>query len=516
MMDIQVAHYRPSLRTIKARHLATAPLHSDQGRKRCTGEDASMTASAPPEPLPRPPEQSVLLTDLYQLSMLQAYHHHGMHGIAAFELFFRKLPAGRSFLVCAGLEQALHWVESLAFQPSEIDWLARTGRFRPDFLRALEGLRFTGEIAAIAEGTPVFANEPVLRVTAPIMQAQLLESRLMNLIHFQTLIASKAARCVLAADGASVIEFGLRRAHGAEAALLASRAAYLAGFDATSNALAGLSFGLPVTGTMAHAYIQAHPAEALAFEHFAEANPEGLVFLIDTYDIEQGAHRAAAVARHLADRGIALAGVRIDSGNLAMMSRRVRAILDESGLSSTRILVSGNLDEWQIASLRAVRAPIDVYCVGTALSTSTDHAALDCAYKLVEYAGRPTAKRSPGKLTLPGRKQVWRHTGASGLIDSDEITLSATAHRSPHPARAHALLEPVMEAGGRIAPSKSIEEIRQFCRAQLATLPPALRKLDGRESLPVTLSDELTIAMASPHGPTHRRDPRRRRRLSAR
>jgi len=372
----------------------------------------------------------------------------------------------------------------------------------------LARLRFTGDIDAIAEGTPIFANEPVLRVTAPIIEAQLLESRLLNLIHFQTLIASKAARCRLAAGNARLVEFGLRRAHGAEAALFASRAAYLAGFEASSNVLAGLQFGIPVTGTMAHSFVQAHPAEALAFERFAAANPERLVFLIDTYDIEQGAYRAAAVAHTLATRGIRLQGVRIDSGELAPASRRVREILDAAGLTETRILASGNLDEWRIAGLRAVGAPIDVYCVGTALSTSSDAPTLDCAYKLVEYAGRPTAKRSPGKASLPGRKQVWRSFDPSGRIECDDIVLADETPPRAQTRRTEALLQPVMRAGLRLSPPQTLRMLREQCLQHLDSLPDRLRHLDAQATLEPSVSSAITRCLPraprrpppAPHG----------------
>jgi nicotinate phosphoribosyltransferase len=435
--------------------------------------------------------------------MLQAYHFHRMREAASFELFFRGLTPERSFLICAGLETVLQWVQQLRFQPHELHWLASTGRFRTDFLRMLARVRFTGDIDAIAEGTPIFANEPVLRVTAPIIEAQLLESRLLNLIHFQTLIASKAARCTLAAGDAGLVEFGLRRAHGAEAALYASRAAYLAGFSASSNALAGLQFGIPVTGTMAHSFVQAHAAEALAFERFAAANPEQLVFLIDTYDIEQGAYRAAAVAHTLAARGIRLQGVRIDSGELAPASRRVRAVLDAAGLTETKILASGNLDEWRIAGLRAVEAPIDVYCVGTALSTSSDAPALDCAYKLVEYAGRPTAKRSPGKASLPGCKQVWRSFDPSGRIQCDHIALADETPAQAQACRTEALLQPVMRAGVRLSPPQTLRMLREQCLQHLDSLPDRLRPLDAQATLEPSVSSG--VARCLPREP--RRSP---------
>jgi nicotinate phosphoribosyltransferase len=477
---------------------------------------SAMDQLAHPSPMDQPahrprwsgePLGSALLTDLYQLSMLQAYHHHGMHGTASFELFFRRLPPGRSFLVCAGLETVLDRIESFAFEADELAWLESTGRFERKFLEALAELRFTGDVTAAPEGSLVFADEPVLRVTAPIMQAQILESRVMNLIHYQTLVASKAARCTLAAGNAQLIEFGLRRAHGAEAALLAARAAFIAGFSASSNALAGRLFGIPITGTMAHSFVQAHEAEALAFEHFAQANPDHVVLLIDTYDITQGAHRAVAVGQLLARQGISLHGVRIDSGDLAPESLKVRAILDEAGFRSTQILASGNLDEWRIASLRAVGAPIDLYCVGTALTTSSDQAALDCAYKLVEYAGRPTVKRSPGKATLPGCKQVWRSYLASGLIEADEISLIGEKPRRPARLRTEALLRPMMQHGRRLRAPEPLATIRGRCLAQLAALPPALRQLEGMTSLPVRLSqvlDEVARGSRRTRGPSKR------------
>ena len=455
---------------------------------------------------------SALLADLYQFTMLQAYQAAGMNGEASFELFCRRLPPRRGFVMAAGLEPVLDWLESLRFQPHEIDWLAGTGRFRPEMLAVLRGWRFTGEVSAVPEGTIVFPGEPMMRITAPLGQAQLVESRILNLIHAHSLVATKAARCVIAAGGASLIEFGLRRAHGAEAAMIASRSSVLAGFEATANVLAGMRDGLPLAGTMAHSFVLAHEAEALAFEHYGQANPGHVAFLIDTYDTEQGAHRAVAAAHELARHGIALQAVRIDSGDLARQSHRVRRILDAAGLTQVKILVSGDLDEWRVAALRTVRAPIDAFCVGTALSTSSDAPSLDMAYKLVEYAGRPCSKRSPGKATLPGRKQVWRRYDAKGLIAADLIaltdepapTLSASAcaltggsrsvagAAAPLPGMAwQALLWPVMRDGRRLRPAPSIEAIRQHAAAQLSALPPALRSLGAVNPVPVSLSPAL-------------------------
>lgn len=346
-----------------------------------------------------PPSESALLTDLYQLTMLQAYDAAKMHGEASFELFFRRLPAARSFVMAAGLEPALQWLEGLRFSGSELAWLTTCGRFRPGFIKSLSEWRFSGEVMAVREGTVVFPGEPILRVTAPIDQAQLVESRLLNLIHAHSLIATKAARCKLAAGSAELIDFGLRRAHGAEAAMITARAAYIAGFSATANVRAGLEEGLPLAGTMAHSYVMAHEAETLAFIDFGRANPDNVTFLIDTWDTQQGAYRAVAAAEELAREGIRLRAVRIDSGDLAALSHRVRAILDTAGMEHVHILVSGDLDETRIAALRACAAPIDGYCVGTALSTSSDAPALDFCYKLVDYQGHARGKRSPGKAT---------------------------------------------------------------------------------------------------------------------
>lgn len=451
--------------------------------------------------------RSALLTDLYQLTMMQAYQSAHLNETACFEFFFRRLPPGRSFLMAAGLEPLLDWLQALRFSNEELNWLRGLKRFNPDFLDLLSGFRFRGEVSAVPEGTVVFADEPIVRVTAPIIEAQLVETRLINLLHYQTLVATKAARCILAAQGQPVVDFGLRRAHGAEAGLLAARAAWIAGFAASSNVLAGMRYGIPLAGTMAHAYVQAHDAEALAFESFARANPEHALMLIDTYDTEQGAHRAVAVAQALAASNIPLQGVRIDSGDLAPLARRVRKILDEAGFTQARILVSGNLDEWQIAALNAVGAPIDTYCVGTALTTSNDHPALDCAFKLVEYAGRPRSKRSPGKQTLPARKQVWRRHDAQGCIaedliglidepqeafrhgaDARQLSLSGFGEGTSRP---RALLEVVMRGGRRTRPAPSLSQVRDHAAAELASLPAVSRELDGSASPTVRLSRGL-------------------------
>src|SRR5450830_512449 len=297
------------------------------------------------------PSTSPLLTDLYEFNMIQAYLDRGEDGEAVFEFFVRRLPARRSFLLAAGLDDALDYLETLQFSTAEIDWLKSTGRFRNNLLDYLSRFRFTGDVHAIPEGTVCFANEPLIRITAPLPQAQLVETRLINILHFQTLIASKAARMVLAAPGKILSDFGLRTAHGAEAGLYSARASYLAGFAGAANVLAGERYGIPIVGTMAHSFVQVHDDEMQAFEHFARSRPEGVILLIDTYDTEAGARKVVELAPKLKKDGIAIRGVRIDSGDLAAMARKVRRILDDGGLKDVIILVSGGVDEDRLQPL---------------------------------------------------------------------------------------------------------------------------------------------------------------------
>src|SRR5690606_35920994 len=289
--------------------------------------------------------KSPLLTDLYQLNMIQAYLEHGKTETAVFEFFVRKLPRSRGFLVAAGLEQALDFLENLSFPPEDLDWLRRSGRFSEDVISQLEKFRFTGDVYAMSEGTVFFPNEPILRVVAPLPEAQLVETRLINILHFQTLIASKAARHVLLAPGKVLVDFGLRRAHGAEAGLFAARASYIAGYSGTATVSAGQLYGIPLHGTMAHSFIQAFDDEKEAFEAFAESRPGSLIFLIDTYDTEAGARKVVELAPRLAERGMKVNGVRLDSGDLISISKSVRRILDEGGLQHVRIFGSGGIDD---------------------------------------------------------------------------------------------------------------------------------------------------------------------------
>jgi len=431
---------------------------------------------------------SALLTDLYQLTMLQGYFEQGMDQTAVFELFVRRLPEGRNFLVAAGLEQALQYLENLRFSAEEIEWLRDSGRFSEAFLGWLRELRFTGDVHAMAEGTVFFPDEPIIRVTAPLPQAQLVESRLINILHFQTLIASKAARCVIAAPDRLLVDFGMRRAHGAEAGLFAARAACLAGFSGTATVLAGALYGLPLYGTMAHSFIEAHEDEASAFENFAIAQPDNVVLLIDTYDTETGARRVVELSPRLAARGIRIKKVRIDSGDLAAHARRVRAILDAGGCREVTIFASSSLDEHVLAELAA--APIDGYGVGTSLDTAADRPYLDCAYKLQEYAGVARRKRSEGKATWPGRKQVWRRFDAQGRPAGDALGVAGETRPGT------ALIEAVMRGGRRCGAAEPVTALGARVRSALAALPAALRDLNAPAAYPVAVSEELRALAA--------------------
>jgi nicotinate phosphoribosyltransferase len=427
-----------------------------------------------------------LLTDLYQLTMVQAYVEQGMVEPAVFEFFVRRLSPRRNFLLAAGLEQVLDFLEQLRFTADEIDWLASTGRFSPTCLEYLHKLRFTGDVQAMQEGTVFFPHEPILRLVAPLPLAQLVETRVMNLLNFQCLIASKAARSVLAAGGKPLIDFGLRRAHGSEAGLFAARASYVAGFAGSATVLAGRQYGIPLYGTMAHSFVQAHKDEVTAFEHFALAQPNNVVLLIDTYDTEAATRKVIALAPFLKEKGIAVKGVRLDSGDLAQHARLVRKILDDGGLREAQILGSGNLDEYRLRDLVASGAPINSFAVGTAMTTSSDAPSLDCAYKLQEYAGRPCRKRSEGKATWPGRKQVYRYgDGPDGKVAYDVVT-TLDDRQDGRP-----LLQEVMKGGRRVGPPLPLADIRARAQQELASLPDSLRSLDEAPPYDVRISAAL-------------------------
>ncbi len=429
---------------------------------------------------------SPLLTDLYELNMVQAYLDRGESKSAVFEFFVRKLPARRSFLMAAGLDTALDFIETMRFAPAEIDWLKKTGRFRQNLLDYLASFRFTGDVHAMAEGTVFFPHEPILRITAPLPQAQLLETRLINILHFQSMIASKAARMVLAAKGKSLADFGLRSAHGAEAGLMASRASYIAGFGGVANVLAGEKFGIPIVGTMAHSFVQVHGDEMAAFEAYARARPDNIVLLVDTYDTEAGARKVVELAPKLKADGITIRGIRIDSGDLVAMSKKVRGILDDGGLTDAVILVSGGINEDEIVRLARASAPIDGFGIGANLTTSQDAPTLDCAYKLQEYDGKPRRKLSEGKQTWPGRKQVWRDI-IDGKMHGD--TLSVEGDKQP----GEPLIAQVMKDGKRISPAPSFDMMRARAKAELERLPENLRDVQTAATYPVKTAAALEM-----------------------
>jgi len=418
--------------------------------------------------------------------MLKSYHDEGMDDVAVFELFIRKLPENRNFLIAAGLEQALDYLAQWQFSADELEWLRTHRHYSAEFIDYLAALRFTGDVDALPEGTPVFAGEPLLRVVAPLPQAQLIESRLVNILHYQTLVASKAARCVIAAQGAALVDFGMRRAHGAEAALFAARASYLAGFDGTATLEAGRLYDIPVFGTMAHSYVQAHASEAEAFSQFALSHRDGSTLLIDTYDTERGARRVLELLRRLREQGASVDGVRLDSGDLNALSHAVRALFDANGADKLRIFASGNIDETLISELRAAGAPIDGFGVGTALVVSTDAPSFDCAYKLQEYAGIPRRKRATGKSTLPGRKQIYRHFDGKGQPSFDVLALTEETDQDGTP-----LLQPVVRDGRNVAPPPALTEVRDYCRTNLEHLPAHLRTLPGGAQYLMTISEPL-------------------------
>lgn len=427
-------------------------------------------------------DQLGLLTDLYELTMAQAYHSDGEQGEAIFSLFFRALPGERNFAVACGQEYAAHLITELRFPRHLVARLEPLGLFKPAFLEWLANFRFSGEVRTLAEGTLVFPNEPFLEVRAPLAEGQLLESLFMNYVNLETLLASKAARVVLAAGDAAVMDFGMRRMHGLEAAWRGVRAYRVAGIGGTSNVLGALDFDLPVQGTLAHSYIQSHDSETEAFRLYARDYP-GTTLLVDTYDTLAAVDKVIALVR---DEGLQVGAVRIDSGDLGELAKAARQRLDRAGLSAIRVVVSGGLDEWKIADLRAVGAPIDGFGVGTEMGSVADAPSLDFAYKLTEYKGRPRLKTSPGKPIYPGAKQVWRQYDGEGRLSGDEIT-GADEQRDGEP-----LLRTVVANGEPVMPAPDPDAARQRLRRELAALPAPLRGV-GRaaEPYPVRFSDAL-------------------------
>lgn len=432
---------------------------------------------------------SALFTDLYELTMAQAYAAERMDRTAVFELMFRKLPANRNYIVAAGIADVLEFLEEFHFEADDLEFLRRRG-YSEGFVEQLQDLHFTGDVYAMPEGTLVFPNEPIVQVIAPIVEAQLVETYVLNQVHFQSLAAAKAARVVEAAKGRNVVDFGSRRAHGTDAALKVARATYLAGGAGTSNVLAGEMYGIPAFGTMAHSYIQAHPSEAAAFKAFADMFP-GTTLLVDTYDTLGGVRKVVDLARKLGHR-FHVRAVRLDSGDLGALAVETRKLLDEAGLQHVTIFASSSLDEYEIRKLVDVGAPIDAFGVGTKLAVMEDASHLDMAYKLVEYAGKGRLKLSTSKVLYPGRKQVFRRIehGRQNEHQSEQMTGDVIG-RFDEPLAGEPLLQPVMY-GGISCRGINLEESRVRLREELSRLPAELRAIDPTPvPYPVSFSDCL-------------------------
>lgn len=431
-----------------------------------------------------PPEQpSGLFTDLYELSMAQAFVADGIVADAAFEIFFRDLTPARGYAIVSGIDAALEWLEQFRFTEADLEYLAGLGQFSAPFLDWLGKQRFTGDVDAIAEGTAVFPNEPLLRIRAPLPLAQLVETRMLNAIHSETVVATKAARIVDAAAGGGVVDFGARRAHGPDSATTAARASWIGGCIGTSNMIAGRRYGLPVMGTMAHSYVEAWPDELTAFHAFTRHYPD-TVLLVDTYDTREGVKNVVRLARELGG-DFHVRAIRIDSGDLAELARASRTLLDEAGLQNVRIIVSGGLNEYRMQELVASGAPIDDFGVGTDLMVSRDLPTFDFAYKLVEYDGHPRFKASPDKATLPGAKQVYRRYDGKRMVGDVIATLEEKQDGDP-------LLVPMMRDGARVDRERDLAAARARAAAQREALPPGLRAPEPYgQSYPVTISSHL-------------------------
>jgi len=428
------------------------------------------------------PRSLALFTDLYELTMLRAYHELGIDKKAVFSLFARRLPAERNYLIAAGLEDFLQAVETLRFSESDLGFL-RTHGFPEPILDLLRNFRFSGDIFAMPEGTPFFENEAVIEVLAPMAEAQLIETLAINQIGFPSLIASKAARIVSAAQGRRVVDFGGRRAHGIDAAVTGARAAYIGGVDATANVYAGRRYGIPITGTMAHSFVQSFDDELDALRAFARVYPT-TILLVDTYDAIAGVKKVVALAKELGD-AFKVRGVRIDSGDLTALSKEARRILDDAGLPQVQIVVSGGLDEYVILDLVAAGAPIDAFGVGTDLAVSGDAPALDIVYKLTEFGGEGRVKLSVGKRSLPGRKQIFRNF-------ENDVAVGDVIARADERLPGTPLLRAVMRGGERIIAAESLETIRERSRTELERMPEDIRRMSRTSrSYSVTISPDL-------------------------
>ena len=434
-------------------------------------------------------ENMSMFTDLYELTMCASYFDNKKFEPATFDLFIRRLPQNRSYFLFAGLEQVLLFLKKVKFNEEHIDYLKKQG-FKREFLNYLKTFKFTGEVWAVPEGTVVFPNEPLVRVTAPIIEAQLIETFILNTVNLQTTIATKALRVVSVAKDKPIIEFGLRREHGTDAGMKVARCSYIAGCTGTSNVLAGMKYGIPVFGTMAHSFVMSFKKEIDSFRAFTKTFPDRSTLLIDTFDNFRGAEKAAKVAKELEKRGFKLGGVRLDSGDLAKISKKIRELLDQNGLNYVKIFASGDLDEYKIEELLNKGARIDAFGVGTRMGTSEDRPYVDVIYKLCEKTDEngqfsPIMKLSEGKATLPGRKQVFRVKDKKGNFAKDVIALEKEK------IGGEPLLVKVVEKGKILYDLPSLEDIRKKALENLAKIPPKYKRLRGAPCYPVHLSPRL-------------------------
>jgi nicotinate phosphoribosyltransferase len=438
---------------------------------------------------------SPLFTDLYEITMAAGYHAHGMNQRATFSVYVRGSQY-RNYYLAAGVVDVVKALAGFHFSDDELAYLESTGRFAADFLVTLAGMTFTGDAVAMPEGTIFFPNEPILEISAPVIEAQMVETFVLNALGLPTMVATKAARCVEAAGGRPIVDFSLRRTQGYDAGMQVARSAYLAGFAGTSNVLAGKQFGIPVSGTMAHSFVTAFASEPEAFAAYARVFPDQTVLLIDTYDVETGARHAVETARSLSDQGHALAGVRLDSGDMAGQSRMVRRIFDDAGFPEVKIFASSSLDEFAIAELIAGGACIDAFGVGTRMGVSADRPYLDIVYKLVHIDGRDVRKTSTGKVILAGEKQVFRRVDADGRLSEDII-----GSRREEIPDTIALLRPVLRGGQPVGDPPTLEDARRRAERQRAALPGRYKSLDRPPEFPVRISDALRARQPGPTGP---------------
>jgi nicotinate phosphoribosyltransferase len=449
------------------------------------------------------PAEIALLTDLYELTVSAAFFDHGFNDIASFEVAMRRMPPGRGFMVAAGVERLIEALEEYRFDAAAIEHLGALQLFKPAFLEFLSNVRFTGSIRAIPEGTIYFPGEPIAEIRAPLIEGQLIETLVLNQLGFASVVATKAARCFAVAGVRRLVDFGPRRAQGADGALIAARSSYMAGFHGTANVLAGKRYGIPVFGTMSHSFVMAHERERDAFNDFVESFPTLSTLLVDTYDTLRGVENAAAVAAKVREKGVKIQGVRLDSGDLHDLSRRARRILDQAGCGDIAIVASGNLDEYKIADLVDSGSPIDAFGVGTALAVSDDAPVGDFTYKLVDYKDRARLKTSAGKISTPGRKQLFRAYAPSGSFFADLIgivdegTTTVVREFKPIPAKTVQLMETMVDHGRRVTPPPTLAEARERVMNGLTTLDARYKTLRRPAEFPVRQTAALSALVIS-------------------